>query len=83
MMLVDEGRVKVDDPVEKYIPEFKMLKVLQPGGKLVPPSHPILIREILSHTSGLRFVNSKDGFVIDKVPPEIGRPECPAGAAAV
>jgi CubicO group peptidase (beta-lactamase class C family) len=34
MMLVDEGKVKVDDPVEK-------------------PRHPILVREVLSHTSGL------------------------------
>jgi CubicO group peptidase (beta-lactamase class C family) len=68
MMLVDEGRVRVDDPVEKYIPEFSTLKVLQPDGTLVSPSHPILIREILSHTSGMRFLNSKDRSVIDSVP---------------
>jgi CubicO group peptidase (beta-lactamase class C family) len=70
MMLVDEGRVRIDDPVEKYIPAFKDVKVAQPDGTLVSPSHPLLIREILSHTSGLRFLNSKDRQVIDSVPLE-------------
>ena len=54
MMLVDEGKVSVDDPVEKYLPEFKGLMVKDPqGGPSVPPVHPILLREILSHTSGM------------------------------
>jgi CubicO group peptidase (beta-lactamase class C family) len=68
MMLVDEGRVRLDDPVEKYIPEFKTLKVAQKDGTLAPPSHPIQIHELLSHTSGLRFLNAADKGVIDSVP---------------
>jgi len=68
MMLVDEGRVRVDDPVEKYIPEFSALKVQKPDGALIAPSHPIVIREILSHTSGMRFLNTKDRNLIDSVP---------------
>ncbi len=71
MMLVDEGKVNLDDPVEKYLPEFHgmMVRPAQPDSKpatrarltaqktapLVPASHPILVREILSHTSGLPF----------------------------
>jgi hexosaminidase len=62
MMLVDEGKVSLNDPVEKYLPEFKgqMVKeTVTSGGqtttKLVPANHPILVREILSHTSGLPF----------------------------
>ena len=59
MMLVDEGKVSVDDPVEKYLPEFKgqMLIAEQDAEKTVlkKPSHPILVREVLSHTSGLPF----------------------------
>lgn len=70
MMLVDEGKLNVDDPVQKYIPEFASLKVLQPDGTLVAPSHPLSIREILSHTSGMRFLNSKDRQLIDSVPLE-------------
>lgn len=68
MILVDEGRVKLDDPVQKFIPEFATLKVADSGGSLTPPVHPVLVREILSHTGGLRFLNSKDRQKIDSVP---------------
>jgi CubicO group peptidase (beta-lactamase class C family) len=57
MMLVDEGKVKVDDPVEKYLPEFKgQMFVAEHDDAhtlLRKPKHPILVRNILSHTSGL------------------------------
>lgn len=59
MMLVDEGRISVDDPVEKYLPEFKgqMLAVEQDEehANLRKPAHPITVREILNHTAGLPF----------------------------
>ena len=55
MLLVDEGKVKLDDPVEKYLPEFKDIVVGK--GKDNPesrsPKHPITVREILSHSSGM------------------------------
>ena len=57
MMLVDEGKIKLDDPVEKYLPEFRgQMRVAEKGGDflmLKKPAHPITVREILSHTSGL------------------------------
>ncbi len=54
MMLVDEGKVKIDDPVEKYLPEFKGQKVASAsGGEPQPPQRPITIKDILTHTSGL------------------------------
>jgi CubicO group peptidase (beta-lactamase class C family) len=56
MMLVDEGKVSVDDPVEKYLPEFKGIRVTDPADPTHtshPANHPILVREILSHSSGL------------------------------
>jgi CubicO group peptidase (beta-lactamase class C family) len=55
MMLVDEGKLSIDDPVEKYLPEFKGQQVAgsQKGGPPHPPKHPITIKELLSHTSGL------------------------------
>jgi len=46
LMLQDEGRLKVNDPVEKFIPEFAALKT--PTGQ---PAH-ITIEQILTHTSG-------------------------------
>lgn len=61
MMLVDEGKICLDDPVEKYLPEFKgqMLVAGQDGAHtlLKKPSHPITVKEILSHTSGLPFLS--------------------------
>ncbi len=55
MMLVDEGKVNVDDPVEKYLPEFKGQQVADATDKTRrhPPPHPVLIKELLTHTSGL------------------------------
>lgn len=47
LMLQDEGKLKVSDPVEKFIPEFAGLKT--PAGG---PAH-ITIEQILTHTSGL------------------------------
>jgi CubicO group peptidase (beta-lactamase class C family) len=81
MMLVDEGKVRLDDPVEKYLPEFhgQMVRVtaddnLHAGQKgssasssshLVPANHPILVREILSHTSGLPFKSAAQPGALD------------------
>src|SRR3954469_6973990 len=59
MMLVEEGRVALDEPVHKYIPEWKNLGVFQAG--TVPPfltkapSRPMLIVDLLRHTSGLTY----------------------------
>lgn len=61
MMLVDEGKVKIDDPVEKYLPEFKGQMVLDPKDKdhPHPPAHPITLKEVLSHTSGMVSAGDK------------------------
>jgi sialate O-acetylesterase len=68
MMLVDEGRAGLDDPVEKHLPGFHNLRVAKPAGPPVPPATTITIRHLLSHTAGLRFVNTADKSVIDSVP---------------
>ena len=56
MMLV-EGRVALDEPVHKYIPEWKNLGVFVAGTLPAfltrPPSRPMLIVDLLRHTSGL------------------------------
>jgi CubicO group peptidase (beta-lactamase class C family) len=49
MILVDEGKVKLDDPLSKYIPSFKNCRLK--GG--VKPAREIIIRDCLRHTSGL------------------------------
>jgi CubicO group peptidase (beta-lactamase class C family) len=59
MMLFEEGRVALDEPVHKYIPEWKNLGVFQAGIAPAflsrPPSRPMLIVDLLRHTSGLTY----------------------------
>ena len=59
MMLFEEGRVALDEPVHKYIPEWKNLGVFQAGTLPAfltrPPSRPMLIVDLLRHTSGLTY----------------------------
>jgi CubicO group peptidase (beta-lactamase class C family) len=59
MMLVEEGRVALDEPVHRYIPEWKNLGVFQagiaPAFLTRPPSRPMLIVDLLRHTSGLTY----------------------------
>ena len=72
MILVDEGKVQLDDPVAKYLPEFKELWVAAEQDKdhllLHRPAHPITPREILSHTSGLPFKSAIEQPALDQVP---------------
>ena len=52
MMAEEDGWLTVLDPVEKYLPEFKDLKV-KDGNTLVKAARPITIRDVLTHTSGM------------------------------
>jgi CubicO group peptidase (beta-lactamase class C family) len=57
MILADEGKLSVDDPVEKHLPEFKgqMLVEKRSADRLTlkKPPRPITLRDLLTHTSGL------------------------------
>src|SRR4051812_20716330 len=57
MMLVDEGKVNLADPVEKYLPDYKGQRVIaekdDEHAVLRNQTHPITVRNVLSHTSGL------------------------------
>ena len=59
MMLLEEGRVALDEPVHKYIPEWKNLGVFQagiaPAFLTKPPARPMQIVDLLRHTSGLTY----------------------------
>lgn len=52
LMLVEEGKVGLDDPVEKYLGSFKGQQLATPTG-LVPAPRPVTVRDLLTHTSGL------------------------------
>lgn len=72
MILVDEGKVRLDDPVEKYLPEFmgQMLAVERDAEHVLlrKPPHPITVREVLSHTSGLPFSSPMEQPTLDGLP---------------
>ena len=93
LMLVDEGKIALDDPVEKYLPEFKGQRVAGPkpvakpepkdkkkgkdaAAKTAPVPepepvaaiHPITIREVLSHVSGLPFKSEEEKPTLDGLP---------------
>ena len=59
MILVEEGKLTLDDRVDKYIPEFKTVKVFRGGTaddpELGAPLRPMTIKNLLTHTSGLRY----------------------------
>jgi CubicO group peptidase (beta-lactamase class C family) len=69
MILVDEGKVKLDDPVEKFLPEFKgqWLAVFQDKDTMLlrKPKHPVTVREVLSHTSGMPFSSAMEQPTLD------------------
>lgn len=62
MILFEEGKLLLGDPVSKYIPEFKTTTVAVPDGskkgpgyKIVPAKRPITVRDLLTHTAGISY----------------------------
>jgi CubicO group peptidase (beta-lactamase class C family) len=58
MMLVEEGRLFISDPVSKYLPAFAGLKVGVVNGDmldLAPLKRPITVQDLMRHTSGLTY----------------------------
>ena len=69
MMLVEEGRVLLNDPVERYLPEFSDVKVLERVGdegafRLIDPVRPMTVRHLLTHTSGLTYGDAEGNEVM-------------------
>jgi CubicO group peptidase (beta-lactamase class C family) len=60
MMLVEQGKIGLDDPVSRFLPVFAKLRVRGPDGTEWPANRPPTIRELLTHTAGLsyNFINN-------------------------
>jgi CubicO group peptidase (beta-lactamase class C family) len=56
MMLWEDGKFQLDDPIAKFLPAYadKMVRV---DGKLVKPARPVTVRHVLTHTSGLSLTD--------------------------
>ena len=55
MMLYEEGHFQLNDPLYKYIPEYKDIKVHVGNGKTEPAKNPVRIVDLLRHTSGIGY----------------------------
>ncbi|MBN8878984.1 MAG: beta-lactamase family protein [Sphingobacteriales bacterium] len=72
MMLYEEGKLLLDDPVSRYIPSFANQKVLDKFNEAdssyttVPAKRPVTIRDLLTHTSGIGYaqIGSKEATAI-------------------
>jgi CubicO group peptidase (beta-lactamase class C family) len=82
MMLWEDGRFMLDDPISKWLPSYANKQVIDPLTGRRVPARPVTVRHILSHTSGLSLTPSTgpspltDGLAAD------GEPLAPAQAAA-
>ncbi|HLU48170.1 MAG TPA: serine hydrolase domain-containing protein, partial [Planctomycetota bacterium] len=70
MILVEEGKLALDDPVSRYIPEFANVEVGVPEEsdgatvvKTVPLEQPLTVRHLLTHTSGLTYTFMGNGWI--------------------
>ena len=57
LMLVDEGKLDLDAPVSKYLPEFAEMKVVD-GETERPAKSPITVKDLFLHTSGITYGNA-------------------------
>ncbi|PSR52442.1 serine hydrolase [Adhaeribacter arboris] len=92
MLLFEEGKFLLDDPVSKYLPAFKNQQVLDKFSEkdstytTVPTKREVTIRHLLTHTSGIGYagIGSKEATAIyakAKVTSGIGTPEGKIGDA--
>lgn len=77
MMLWEEGKFRLDDPISKYIPEFKDAQVLDTLYKngtygTTPAKKPITIRHLITHTSGIGYGVIDGNESIKKIYSEAG-----------
>jgi CubicO group peptidase (beta-lactamase class C family) len=55
MTLLEEARFTLIDPLARIIPAFAAVKVMEADGSLVNPARPIMLRDLMTHTSGLTY----------------------------
>lgn len=68
LLLLEEGRLRLDDPVERYLPALANRQVLRPGAKSIdevePARRPITLQHLMTHTSGLSYGVFDPGTVL-------------------
>jgi len=73
LILHEQGKFDLDDPLEKYLPEFNNLKVLKSyddktgEAELEEITNPITIKQLFTHTSGLSYGDDPEEIPVDKL----------------
>ena len=55
MKLYEEGKLQLTDPVERYLPAFRNVRVAGAGGALLAPQRPMTVQMLMTHTAGLTY----------------------------
>jgi CubicO group peptidase (beta-lactamase class C family) len=75
MMLYEDGRFQLDDPIARFLPSFANMRVFTGGSRLAPQTVPaerdITFRDLLTHTSGLSY-GFMDATPVDAIYRETG-----------
>lgn len=78
MILLEEARLRLGDPVSAYLPIFKDLKVIQvrAGGDiaLVPPAREPTIQDLLTHSAGLSYGFEPESYLDDLYREKVWKP---------
>jgi len=80
MILIEQGKIGLDDPVSRFLPEFAKLRVRGSDGTEGPASRPPTIRELLTHIAGFsyNFINNPglvDAYREARVTDGLDRPD--------
>jgi CubicO group peptidase (beta-lactamase class C family) len=76
MMLFEDGKFMLDDPISKWLPSYANKQVLV-DGKLVKPDRPVTVRHVLTHTSGLTLSPPRPAGAPADAPPAQARADAP------
>lgn len=66
MQLYEQGKFQLSDPVAKFIPELRDVKVLNPKGQLEDQKAPMTMHQLLTHTTGLSYGFAADIDLVDQ-----------------
>lgn len=69
LLLMEEGRLGLDDPIEHHMPQLGRRRVLRPGARhlddVEPARQPITVRHLLTHSAGLHYGYFEPGSLLD------------------
>jgi CubicO group peptidase (beta-lactamase class C family) len=66
MQLYEQGKFNLSDPVSKFVPELKDVKVLNADGEQVPAARQMTMQQLLTHTTGLSYGFNPKGDPVDQ-----------------